>query len=673
MPGIIRRLLIGTPLPTHRAQHERLSNILALPVFASDALSSTAYATQEILATLLLAGAGFAAFKLALPIGIAISLLLVIVTLSYQQTIHAYPGGGGAYIVARDNLGVLPSLTAAASLLIDYILTVSVSVAAGIDAIISTAAHNPHLFKELSDARVTMCIAAVAVITVANLRGVKESGTIFALPTYGFVAIVFGMIAVGMAKLWTGHLITLPAPASVSAHAIPPIGLWLLLRAFSSGCAALTGVEAISNGVTAFRAPEARNAGITMKWMAAILGVMFLGLTYLAMHIHTWYEVGGETVISQVGRTIFGTSAAYYFLQASTAGILILAANTSFADFPRLSALLAADSYMPRQLRNLGDRLVFSNGIVVLGVVASVIIAAFGGHTDYLIPLYAVGVFLSFTLSQAGMVRRWFRLRTPRWQVNAVVNGLGAVVTGIVMLVIAATKWAAGEKLPVGPFLVPTGAWMVVVMVPSLVWVFFLIHKHYQVLAAQLTLKGYEEPKPRVNTVLVLVPDVHRGVIPALQFARTLGHDVRAVYIEVDPAKTARLQKRWAKWGHGLSLVVLESPYRGVIEPLLHYIDHVDEEREDDHIVVVLAEFVPPTWWENILHNQTGFLLKLALLHKKNVIVCNVRYFLETGSGEAVEHGVSAELAGQREDEEDVPDAQMAPFEVIRHGHEEHR
>jgi amino acid transporter len=669
MPGLIRRLLIGHPLPTHRARHERLPKTLALPVFASDALSSTAYATQEILSTLLLAGVGLAAFQYATPIAWCIVALLAIVTVSYQQTIHAYPSGGGAYIVARENLGILPSLTAGAALLIDYVLTVAVSVAAGIDAIISAAAQSPHLFEQLNHVRVPLCVVAVAIITIANLRGVKESGAIFALPSYSFIVITLAMIAWGAMKMLNGQLHPVEAPQALAVSRAA--GTFLLLKAFSSGCAALTGVEAISNGVTAFQAPEARNAGITMIWMSSILGTMFLGLTYLARHLHTLYQVGGETVISQVGRAVFGTGPLYFFLQAATAAILILAANTSFADFPRLSALQAADGYLPRQFRNVGDRLVFSNGIIALGIISSLIIALFGGHTDYLIPLYAVGVFLSFTLSQAGMVRHWFQLKTPRWQGNALINGTGAVVTGLVTLIIAYSKWTAGEKLHVGPVAIPTGAWMVVVMVPALVYMFFLIHHHYAGVARQLTLEHFEEPAPRVNTVLLLVPGVHRGIIPAMQFARSLSSNVRAVYVEMDAQKTPAVQEKWAHWGHGMPLVVLECPYRGLVEPLTDYIDQVELEREDDHIVVVLPEFVPATWWEQLLHNQTGLMVKLALLKKENVIVCNVRYFL--GRHEALAPirpgGPTPEASNGWEAER--PASTLPPYEVVQHVQEE--
>jgi amino acid transporter len=631
MPTRLRRILMGHPIASELAQHHRLPKFLALPVFASDALSSSAYATQEILVTLLAAGAGLAAFHYAIPVALFIAALLAVVTISYQQTIHAYPSGGGAYIVARDNLGIPSALTAGAALLIDYILTVSVSVAAGVDAIISAAAHNPGLFETLSHWRVAMCVLAVALIMIANLRGVKESGAIFALPSYSFVVIGLVMVAWGVVKALNGQLH--PAETHHIITQTGAVGTFLLLKAFSSGCAALTGVEAISNGVTAFRPPEARNAGITMIWMSTILGTLFLGITYLARHLQVSYDVGSETVISQVGRAVFGSGAVYYFLQAATAGILILAANTSFADFPRLSALLAADGFLPRQLANIGDRLVFSNGIVILAFVSAVIIALFGGHTDYLIPLYAVGVFLSFTLSQSGMVRRWFRLRTPGWRLNALVNGTGGAVTGLVMVVIAVSKWTAGEKLHVGPLAVPTGAWMVVLLIPALVYGFFKIHNHYRLIARQLTLEGYHQPAPRTNTVLVLVPAIHRGTVPALQFARAMGGSVRGVHIEIDPKKSSRLRERWEQWGEGTPLVILPSPYRSVVDPLLEYIDQVEAERDDDQIVVVLPEFVPCQWWEKILHNHTGLMIKFALLHKKNVIVCNVRYFLGPCTG----------------------------------------
>jgi hypothetical protein len=469
------------------------------------------------------------------------------------------------------------------------------------------------------------------------------------------------MVAWGTLKALNGQLH--PAATHQAIAQSGAVGTFLLLKAFSSGCAALTGVEAISNGVTAFRAPEARNAGITMIWMATILGALFLGITGLARTLQTSYEVGGETVISQVGRAVFGGGALYYLLQAATAGILILAANTSFADFPRLSALIAADGFLPRQLANVGDRLVYSNGILILGVISSLIIAVFSGHTDYLIPLYAVGVFLSFTLSQAGMVRRWFRLRTPRWQLSALVNGSGAVATGIVMVVIALSKWAAGEKLHLWKLAIPTGAWMVVVMVPALVYMFLAIANHYRSVAQQLTMAGYQKPRPRVNTVLVPVGSFHKGLIPALQFAETLSADVRAVYIEIDPSRTPTVREKWEQWGEGHVLVVLESPYRSLVEPLVQYIDQVEREREDDVIVVVLPEFVPAKWWEKILHGHSGLILKFALLHKRNVIVCNVRYFLEPAR---VRIPMDTRKEGER------PHGTMPSYEVVQEVREKH-
>lgn len=665
----IRRLFFGAPIPTHRADHERLSKFLALPVFSSDAVSSVAYGTQEIILALLLAGAGLATFRYTLPIAVAIISLLVIVTISYQQTIHAYPGGGGAYIVARDNLGVVAAQTAGAALLLDYILTVAVSVASGVDAAVSAAAHNPHLFEQLDHLRVPLCIACVAFITLANLRGVKESGAIFALPTYSFIGLCLVMIFWGLFRLHDLH----PAAAAMAGHPLvagKTVGIFLLLKAFASGCSALTGVEAISNGVTAFRAPEAKNAGQTMIWMSVVLGTLFLGITFLATRMQVQYGTGMETVLSQVSRAILGTGPVYYALQAATCGILVLAANTSFADFPRLCALQAADGFLPRQLTNVGDRLVFSNGIVVLGVVSCALIALFGGHTDYLIPLYAVGVFVSFTLSQAGMVRRWFRLRGPGWQKNAVINGVGAAVTAVVAGVICVSKWAAGEAIRLGPWKIPTGAWMVVVLVPCLVYVFFLMYHHYCTVAGQLTLDECERPAPRVNTVLLLVPDVHRGILPAMQFARSLSHDVRAVHVEINAAKTPRLLKRWAQWGDGMPLVILESPYRSLAEPVLDYIDRVELERDDDHIVLVLPEFVPAKWWEKILHNHSGLMLKLALLRKQNVIVCNVRYFLTPFSGPVRFHArdyVEGHPDGPADPAAPEWNGTLPPYEVVRY------
>lgn len=592
----LKRKFIGTPLRTAELPHERLSNFAALAVFSSDNLSSVAYATEEILLVLILAGS--VGLPWSWPISLAIGTLLLIVATSYRQTIHAYPSGGGAYIVAKENLGVYPGLIAAAALLIDYVLTVAVSIAAGVAAITSAVpALHPH--------RVGLGILCIGLITLANLRGVKESGKIFAIPTYLFIASFAMMIVVGLAKslFSSGGAVVTDALAAPTQE----LSLFLLLRAFASGCAALTGVEAISNGIQAFKYPESKNASATLTWMAGILLMLFIGITALAS-LYGVLPREGETLVSQIARRIFGTGSFYYAIQAATAMILILAANTSYADFPRLSSILARDRFLPHQLMNRGDRLVFSNGIIALGLVASALIWLFSGETHGLIPLYAVGVFLSFTLSQAGMVRHWLKLRTHGWHLFVAINGLGAISTGIVLVVVAVVKFAHG-------------AWIVIALTPLMTIAFRKIHEHYRLMEQQLSLQGFELQKPQEHIVLVPVSGIHRGVVTALQYARTLSPHVEAVYVDLDVEATEALRLKWGLWGSGTELMILDSPYRSVLRPLLDYIEGVERKHPDALITVVLPQVVPARWWHNLLHNQTAWFIRGALLFKKRVIV----------------------------------------------------
>jgi amino acid transporter len=604
--ALLKRMLVGPPMPLAQARHERLRKRVALAVFSSDALSSVAYATEEILLIAVLAGT--AALHLSVPISIAITALLAIVAISYQQTIYAYPSGGGSYIVARANLGPVAGLIAAAALLVDYVLTVSVSVAAGVAAVTSA-------FPHLTTHKVALGVGCVAVIALANIRGVRESGRIFAVPTYFFVLSFGFMIAEGFLRLATGSLPPTAPPALPAAEALT---WFLILRAFSSGCTAMTGTEAISNGIPAFRTPESRNAAITLGWMAAILGSFFIGLTVLADRLGI-VPTEAETVVSQIARRLHGTGIFYYMIQAATALILVLAANTSFADFPRLSSLLARDRYIPRQFATLGERLVFSNGIMVLGAMAALLLVVFGGDTHALIPLYAVGVFISFTLSQSGMVRHWWKDRVPGWRHKIGINGLGAVATGIVTVVIAVTKFTHG-------------AWIVVLVIPTLVATFLAMRRHYDDVAEQLSLEGLAGPPLLHHTVLIIVGDLHRGVVRAVQYAKTLAAPsvaVRAVFVETDPAKTAKLEEKWARWGLGVPLVILNSPYRSLLRPLIEYLDAL-QALGDDHIVtVVIPEFLPSKWWQHVLHNQTALLVKGALLFRKNTVVADVPYLLK--------------------------------------------
>ena len=604
--ALVKRLLVGKPMPLAQARHERLSNSAALAVFASDPLSSVAYATEEILLVLVLAGS--AALSYSLPVAVGIAALLAVVVTSYRQTVAAYPQGGGAYLVAKDNLGRYPALTAAAALLVDYVLTVSVSVVAGIAALTSA-------MPQLHQHRVVLSVLAVAGIALGNLRGVRESARLFAAPTYFFVVSILGTIAYGL----VGALFDwLPeAPYEPHAPGLEGIGLFLLLRSYAAGCTALTGVEAVSNGVQALKPPEGRNTQTVMTWLGAISITMFLGITYLAYDFGI-VPGGPETVVSKIARRVWGSGAPYYAVQASTLLILVLAANTSYADFPRLSSILARDHFVPRQFANQGDRLVFSNGILILSGFAIVLIVIFRGDTHALLPLYAIGVFISFTISQGGMVRRWLRLREKGWRWRVWINGVGAAVTGVVLLTLAITKFVEG-------------AWIVVVVIPFLVATFIVMHRHYEEVARELSLEGLDEPPRFQHTVLVLIGDVHRGVVRAVQYARTLAPTatVRAVYVETDPARTARLEEKWGKWGLGVPLVVLTSPYRSLLRPLLDYLDQIQSRGDDQMVTIVLPEFLPRHWWQHVLHNQTALLVKGALLFRKNTVVADVPYHLK--------------------------------------------
>ena len=626
MATSIKRLLVGNPLRSEQATHERLSRKTALAVFSSDALSSTAYATEEILLVLAAAvafGQG-GAFNYVVPVSAGIAVLLVVVATSYRQTIHAYPSGGGAYIVAKENLGVTPGLVAGASLLVDYVLTVSVSVAAGVAAITSMAQGTR--FSWLDEHKVVLCLVFIAFIALANLRGVRESGALFAAPTYAFIVCFIFMLGYGLLHYFTigGEA---PPPGDelkvAEGYKFQPVTLFLILGAFSNGCAALTGIEAISNGVPAFKKPEARNASAMLVVMAALLTTMFIGTSVMA-YLYGVHPRESETVISQFGRIIFtgALSWFYYAVQLTTALVLVLAANTSFADFPRLASLLARDRFLPRQFANRGDKLVFSNGIVILAIFSGLLVAAFGGDTSRLIPLYAVGVFLSFTLSQTGMVRHWLKERERRpdashWKKSIIINGLGAVATFVVLCVFVTTKFLHG-------------AWIVVVIIPLLVLMFRSIHRHYLKVAKQLSTEGLIRLHEIRNTVVVPVSGIHRGVVNALQYARSISADgVKAVYVDFDEEATRKLREKWERWGSGVELVVLPSPYRELRRPLLRYVERLRRKGSDDFVTVVLPEFIPARWWQHFLHNQSSLLLKGALLFKRRIVVVSVPYHLE--------------------------------------------
>lgn len=657
-----KRMLVGRALTTEQAAHERLTKKTALAVFSSDALSSVAYSTEAILLVLLAAGTVGIVYLPYIAIGITV--LLAILVLSYRQTIHAYPSGGGAYIVAKDNLGTKIGLVAAASLLVDYILTVAVSVSAGVAAI--TSAANGTRFESLNEHRVIVCVGFVVFIALINLRGVRESGAFFAGPTYLFILSMFALLVVGFIRYFTTHVVmqtpeTIHFDQSVGSigqqHLAGTALLWLLMRAFAAGCTALTGVEAISNGIPAFKQPESKNASNTLSLMAIVMSVLILGSGFLAYKLNA-HPALNETLISAIGRHTFGEGILYYILQGATAAILVLAANTSFADFPRLASLLAADRFLPRQLATRGDRLVFSNGVVILSLLACLLIVIFKGEEQLMLPLYALGVFISFTLSQVGMVVHWYRLRKAdeakrqiqeeeeihrsqtvdtgavsheaerleaierdrdaNWLISIIINAIGGAVSFIVLVVIAITKFSHG-------------AWAVILLIPLLVFMFRSIHKHYADIAFQLSTERIE-PHDSIARNLVLVPisGIHRGVVYALDYAKSIAPGrVTAIYVDLNEDATRKLKEKWEIWGKDVELVVLPSPYRSLTKPLLGFIEGLATRNDSAMITVLLPEFVPAKWWHQLLHNQSSLLLKGALLFRKGVIVTSVPYHLE--------------------------------------------
>ncbi len=629
-PRTLGHFLTGRPLQTADAPHQTIGKAVGLAVFASDALSSTAYATQEIL--VILAAAGTIAFGYVFPISLVIVGLLTIVVISYEQIIHAYPDGGGAYVVAYDNLGHFPALVAAAALLTDYILTVSVSVSSGVAQIISAY---PQLFAW----RVPIAIACVMFIMFINLRGIKEAGAAFAIPSYFFIVMMFITIGTGLFRMVTGSLGEVANPPELEqfGEALSGVTAFLLLHAFSSGTAALTGVEAISNGITAFKKPRSRNAGITLIWMAFILGILFLGISFLTRQIRA-VPSETETVISQLARTIFnGQGLLYLLVIIATTVILILAANTAFAGFPRLSAMLAQDGYVPRQLTYRGSRLVYSYGIISLAVVATLLIILFQASVTRLIPLYAIGVFLSFTLAQAGMARRWWRaghlkpdnavpdnahesrhiLRYEKgWFLKMISNGFGALCTAIVMFVFAITKFR-------------DGAWIVLILTPVMISIFLWIHRHYETVATKFSLENYGEPPPYTvrHRVIVPISTVHPGTLTALRYARMLSDDITAVHISMEPDDTEKVRRKWEMWGRGTRLVIVDSPYRLFLEPLLDYIDEIIASRQaNETITIVVPQFVASKRVYNALHMQTAEMLRRELLATPGVVIAEVPY-----------------------------------------------
>ncbi len=615
----IKRVLIGQPLETAREAHERLDKVRALAVFGSDAISSCAYATEETLVVLMAAGSG--ALYVSQYTALAIALLLSVVAFSYRQTVYAYPHGGGSYNVSRENLGRLAGLVAAAALLIDYVLTVSVSIVAGADAVSSAlyasgfgpdlATINAALPHNLN-ANVLLSVAFIGIMTLGNLRGIRESGAIFAIPTYLFVGSLILTLVFGFYQAFTGTLH--PASPPPILPQTETLTLWLILRAFSAGAVAMSGTEAISNGVPAFQKPESRNAAITLTIMATLLGVFFLGISFLATHMNL--VPGEETIISQIARAVWGTNWFYYVFQVATTGILIVAANTAFADFPRLSSVLARDNYMPHQFLFRGDRLAFSVGIVGLGAIASLLVVIFAGDVTNLIHLYAVGVFLAFTLSNSGMVIHWLRTRGPNWQTSILINGTGAVLTSIILVIVSATKFALG-------------AWIVIILIPIFVSIFLMIHHHYVRVGDQLRVAPDHMPARTIEQVVVVpLDDFNYASLRAIAFARTISKDVFLVHISENEARAAKVKAKAAQYAPDMKFIIVDTPFRAFVRPLMVYIDALHNQRPDAFVTIVLPEFITAHWWEKFLHNRTATRLRQTFEKHPNVAVIQIPYRL---------------------------------------------
>jgi len=639
----LRRALLGRRLASDESQHTKVGNFVGLSVFSSDALSSVAYATQEIMASLssnvhmagaMAGGAAMALFGLSIPVALGIVGLLIILGIGYRQTVLAYPSGGGAYIVAKENLGELAALTAGSALLTDYILTVAASVSSGVAAVTSA-------FPALSSWNVSLTIICIIFIAMANLRGVKESGALFAVPTYGFIALMLLMLATGFIKVMIGggpSTVQVHESVRMATHASALGVIWIFMRAFSAGCTALTGVEAISNGVTAFKEPSSKNAAKTMVYMISLLGIMFLGITLLAHKFGVTYSHSedaaqvAETLLSKLIKAIYGNPVSglpkllYYVTQGFTFAVLVVAANTAYADFPRLAAIQAADGFLPKQLASRGDRLVFSNGIIILTLVSCILVWVCHANTDLLLPLYALGVFIGFTISQTGMVMHWIKYRDTEknWRIKAVVNAVGAVAAGIVMLDIGLTKFVHG-------------AWIVVVLIPMMVTLFFRIHRHYISVRSRLAASRADEIYPRPNRVIIFVSKIHRGTLEALRYAKAIAGNREVVALTVDfpdehgnpSPERGKLEGDWHKYCEGIPLRVVNSPFRKVVEPIVEELDRMSQAEPEFTTTILLPEFVPDRWWGNLLHNQTAWRLKAMLLSRPRTVVISIPYHLD--------------------------------------------
>jgi amino acid transporter len=604
--GHLKRLFIGSPLRTRQLTHEKLPKWKALAIFSSDALSSVAYATEEILLVLAILGVG--AFAYSIPIAIGILVLLTVVTLSYRQIVHTFPSGGGAYVVAKENINTPSSLVAGAALMIDYVLTVAVSISSGVAALLSA-------FPALIPWKVELAVLLVVILMILNLRGIRESATVFAYPTYLFILSILLMIAVGGIQIWKEGWHGYDAHA---ANPISDVGTWtgilLVLRAFASGCSALTGVEAISNGVPAFRSPASRNAAITMMWMSVLLGAMFFGITLLS------YAFGiapkeHETVVSQIAEHVLGRGPLYYVIQVSTMLILFLAANTSFTGFPQLTSIIAQDRFLPRNLAMRGDRLVFSNGIVLLSVLSILLIIGFQGDTHALIPLYAVGVFLSFTIAQWGMVKVFLGEKKKR-MTRIAITGFGTLITGLVTVITIVSKFREG-------------AWMVTLAIPLLVWMFYVIRNHYNEIAKELRLDLYSQPKNVKTKVVIPISGISKVVFQSISYAKGISDDIVVVTVAFDDEHAGQMRDKWEKWNPDIPLIILRSPYRTLLSPLLKYIETLEKDKEEDeYITVLVPQFIVHKWWHTLLHNQTALLLKAVLLYRKDVVVSTIPFHL---------------------------------------------
>jgi amino acid transporter len=615
---VLKRMLVGRPLATTQMEEQRLPKTVALAVFSSDALSSTAYATEEILFVVAVGGSSLAlGLSKLVPISLVVAALLAVVIVSYRQVIFAYPGGGGAYAVSKENIGETASLVAGASLMVDYVLTVAVSISAGVAAIISIPE-----FSSLAPNRVELGLVLIVLITLMNMRGIKESGRVFAVPTYLYMLIFATLIVVGLFRSFFGDIGTVPYDPHLAETARETGGtltLFLLLKGFSSGAVALTGVEAISNGVPAFRRPEARNAATTLVWMGVVLGSLFFGISVLAHRLQP-YPSHDRTVIAQLGLAVFGNGFLFVFLQFATAAVLVLAANTAYNGFPSLSSIIAADGYLPRQLKNRGDRLVFSNGILVLAGAAALLFVAFGGLTNALIPLYAVGVFMSFTLSQTGMVRHHLKLRQPHWKRGVVVNAVGAIATLVVLLIVAGTKFTSG-------------AWVPIVVIPGIVLGFKLIKRHYTAVAEGLRVPpGYDPPAKRL-TVVVLVEQVHAGALEAVAYGTSIAPDhLVALTVVGDVAAAEQIDKQWSEQSVGVDLEIVHTTTGEFTAATLAYIDELQHRWPDTVLNVIIPEFYVEHWWGHLLHNQSALILKGRLLFKKNTVVTSIPYRIESAA-----------------------------------------